>query len=143
MPFAVRGRIASRPTIWLTIIGPRAADTVQVVADTGGECCLFAEWVAWRIGLKRTPGSPTHTMGSSITRTGFPTWFSPVELQIDDPTGVIRPHRWPAVVGFTPAGSFTKGRAAGILGVNGGLGQLQRVEFDWAALAGPEVVIRT
>jgi hypothetical protein len=143
MPFAVGGQIASRPTIWLTIIGPRATDQVQVILDTGGECCLFAEWVAWRIGLKRLPSSPTHTMGSSITRTGFLTWFAPVEIQIDDPAGVIPPYRWPAIVGFTPAGCFTVGRAAGILGINGGLDQVQRVEFDWQALGGPEVLIRT
>jgi hypothetical protein len=81
-------------------------------------------------------------MGSSITRIGLPTWFAPVELQINDPADVIRPHRWSAVVGFTPVGSFAIGRAAGILGVNGGLDQLQRVEFDWSALGGPEVVVR-
>ncbi len=96
-----------------------------------------------RIGLKRLPGSPTRTMGSSLTRTGLPTWFAPVELQIEDPAGVIRPYEWSAVVGFTPTGSFPVGRAAGVLGVNGGLDRLQRVEFDWQALAGPEVVVRT
>ena len=111
--------------------------------DTGGQCCLFAEWVAWRIGLKRMPLSPTQMLGSSITQSGSLAWFAPVKLQVDDPADIIRPHGWKAVVGFTPVGSFAVGRAAGVLGVNGGLDQLQRVEFDWQALAGPEVVIRT
>ena len=35
------------------------------------------------------------------------------------------------------------GQASGILGINGGLDQFQRVEFDWQAVAGPEVIIRT
>jgi hypothetical protein len=70
-------------------------------------------------------------------------WFAPVDLQIDDPNGVQAPFRWRAVVGFTPAGTFSIGQGSGILGVNGGLDQFQRTEFDWAGLNGPEVVIRT
>jgi hypothetical protein len=81
-------------------------------------------------------------MGSSITRTGYATWFAPVRLQIDDPAGIVPPFVWPAVVGFTPTGSFAVGRAAGILGINGGLDAFQRVEFDWAAAGGPEVIVR-
>jgi hypothetical protein len=81
-------------------------------------------------------------MGSSLGVTGTLTWFARVELQINDPSGVIPPFRWPATVGFTPAGSFATGSVSGVLGVNGGLDQLQRVEFDWSALGGPEVVLR-
>jgi hypothetical protein len=47
------------------------------------------------------------------------------------------------LVGFTPAGTFSAGQVAGILGINGGLDQFQLVEFDLNALGGPEVVIRT
>jgi hypothetical protein len=114
-----------------------------VVIDTGADCCLFPEWVAWRVGLKRTPGSPVQTMGSSLGVTGSLVWFARVELQVNDPRGVTLPFRWSAVVGFTPAGRFTTGSISGVLGVNGGLDRFQRIEFDWSALGGPEVVLRT
>jgi hypothetical protein len=141
-PFAASGFAADRPIIPLTVIGPRTAVQLYVVLDTGAECCLFAEWVAVRTGLGRTSAAPVATMGSSVSRTGFPVWFERVGLQLNDPAGVGRPFRWPAVVGFTPVGSFWAGRASGILGVNGGLDRFQRIEFDWSALGGPEVVVR-
>jgi hypothetical protein len=124
------------------LIGPRTREPVNVVLDTGSECCLFPEWIAWRAGLRRAPTSPTVPMGSSVSRTGWSAWFERVELQLEDPTGIQPPFRWSAVVGFTGAGSFT-GRHNGVLGVNSGLDQFQRVEFDWSAFGGPEVVLRT
>jgi hypothetical protein len=81
-------------------------------------------------------------MVSSVSRTGFSTWFQTVDLQIEDPTGVGPLFRWTAVVGFTGVGSFHATPATGILGVNGGLDHFQRIEFDWSALGGPEVVVR-
>ena len=78
-----------------------------------------------------------------MTLTGVPAWFETVELELRDPAGVHRPFRWKSVVGFTSRGSFSKTSASGILGINGGLDQFQRVEFDWSAPSGPEVVIRT
>jgi hypothetical protein len=111
--------------------------------DVGSELCLFPEWVAWRTGLRRQPHSATLPVGSSVSGTGVVAWFATVSLQVIDPTGVQTPFRWPAVVGFTPAGSFATSPVAGLLGVNGGLDQFQRVEFDWSALGGPEVVLRT
>ena len=81
-------------------------------------------------------------MGSNVSQTGWQAWFESVELEITDPSAVTQPFRWKSVVGFTGAGSFQSG-ASGILGVNGGLDAFQRVEFDWANLAGPEVTIRT
>ncbi|HEX4588511.1 MAG TPA: hypothetical protein VH120_01185, partial [Gemmataceae bacterium] len=116
---------------------------VDVILDTGAECCLFAEWVGRLVGLKQLPASPVITIGSSVSRTGVSAWFQRVELQLDPVGGVGTPFRWTGVVGFTPIQTFTAGRASGILGVNGGLDQFQRVEFDWSAAAGPEVVIRT
>jgi hypothetical protein len=81
-------------------------------------------------------------MGSSVTLTGVPAWFETVQLELRDPAGVHRPFRWTSVVGFTGRGSFAKSAASGILGTNGGLDAFQRVEFDWAAASGPEVVVR-
>jgi hypothetical protein len=75
-------------------------------------------------------------------QTGFAAWFESVELELRDPAGLHRPFRWTAVVGFTGRGSFGKSAAYGILGVNGGLDAFQRVEFDWAALGGPEIIVR-
>jgi hypothetical protein len=103
---------------------------------------LFPEWVAWRVGLRQTPAAPTVNMGSSLSQTGWWAWLETVDLELEDPTGVLPPFRWSAVVGFTGTGSF-KGRHNGIVGVNGGLDAFQRVEFDWSALGGPEVVLRT
>jgi hypothetical protein len=82
-------------------------------------------------------------MGSSVSRTGFPAWFETVDLRLDPSAGGGPSFRWPAMVGFTPRGSFMSGHVSGILGVNGGLDRFQRVEFDWATLTGPEVIIRT
>jgi hypothetical protein len=82
-------------------------------------------------------------MGSNVSRTGFAAWFETVELELIDPAGVLPPFRWAAPVGFTGRGSFAKSSINGILGVNGGLDHFRRVEYDWSALAGPEVVIRT
>src|SRR5436305_12006901 len=104
-PYAVGGRAASRAVTWLTVTGPRTADRVQVVLDTGSDCCLFAEWVAWRIGLRRSANSPALVMGSSLGGAAS-AWFDRVGLRIDDPNGVTPPVRWDAVVGFTPPGSF-------------------------------------
>jgi hypothetical protein len=123
------------------IIGPRARQPINVVLDTGAECCLFPAWAAWRVGLRQSPASPTVTMGSSVSRTGWSAWFEIVDLVLEDPTGTVPPFRWSAVVGFTGAGSFA-GSHSGVLGVNGGLDRFQRVEFDWSALGGPEVVVR-
>jgi hypothetical protein len=116
---------------------------VYAVLDAGGECCLFPEWVAWRIGYRQTPASPVQLMGSSVSQTGFAAWFETVELELIDPAGVHPPFRWTAPVGFTGHGSFGKSSTYGILGVNGGLARFRRVEYDWSALSGPEVVIRT
>lgn len=80
-------------------------------------------------------------MGSSVSQTGWNAWFCDIEMVIEEPGGTQPPFRWKAAVGFTGAGSFQSG-TAGILGVNGGLDAFQRVEFDWAGLAGPEVIIR-
>jgi hypothetical protein len=142
LPYARGGRIATRPIIPLTVIGPRATVQVDVILDTGADCCLFAEWVGRLVGLKRSPTSPTVTVGSSVNRTGVSAWFEQVELQLDPVGGIGPPFRWPAVVGMTPVRTFVAGRAAGILGINGGLDAFQRLEFDWAAVGGPEVVIR-
>jgi hypothetical protein len=140
-PYAVGGLDFPPPIIPVSVFGPAGAVTVDAVLDSGGVCGLFAEWVAWRVGLRRQPGSPVITMGSSVTVTGFPTWFGRIDMQINDPTGIASPLRWDAVVGFTPRGSFG-GPVSGVIGVNGGLGRFRRVEFDWSAPGGPEVVIR-
>ncbi len=142
VPYARRGRAFGQPLIDLWVTGPKLTEKVRAVLDPGGECCLFPEWVAWRIGLRQTPSSPIVTMGSSVTLTGLPAWFAPVGLDLRDPAGVHRPFRWTSVVGFTGRGSFAKSAASGILGINGGLDQFQRVEFDWSAAGGPEVVVR-
>jgi Aspartyl protease len=140
-PYARHGRLFHQPIIDIYVRGPRGRHPVSAVLDTGAECCLFPEWVAWRIGLRQTPAAPTGLMGSSLSRTGWNAWFATVELELEDPARILPPYRWSAVVGFTGTGSF-KGRHNGILGVNGGLDAFQRVEFDWSALAGPEVVVR-
>jgi hypothetical protein len=125
------------------IIGPTGSDTPDVYLDTGAEFCLFPEWIAWRIGVRRQPSTPVLSVGSSISGVGVVAWFAPVELEIRDLAHASAPFRWSAVVGFTPSGSFSVGHIAGLLGVNGGFDQFQRTEFDWSSLAGPEVVIRT
>ena len=129
VPFAQHGRAYAQPVIRLQLIGPRASYPVNVVVDTGAACCLLPEWLAWRVGVRQSASSPTTLMGSSVSRTGWSAWFEMVELQLEDQAGVLQPFRWPAVVGFTGAGSFA-GRHNGILGVNGGLDRFQRVEFD-------------
>jgi hypothetical protein len=142
-PFARQGRKRLRPSIRLTVIGPQSSEEFEVVVDTGAEFSVFPEWVGWRVGLRRQPNSPVQTVVSSVSGSGAVAWFAPAELLILDPGGVQAPHRWPAIVGFTPAASFSTGPIAGVLGVNGGLDRFQRVEFDWSALGGPEVVLRT
>ena len=129
-PFARQGRKRLRPFIRLTVLGTTAAQGLPIFVDTGAEFSLFPEWVAWRVGLRRQPASPVLTVGSSVSGVGVVAWFAPVELQIDDPAGAQAPYRWPAVVGFTPAGSFATGSVSGVLGVNGGLDRFQRAEFD-------------
>jgi hypothetical protein len=123
--------------------GPKAVERVNAVIDTGSACCLFPEWVAWRVGLWQTKSAPQARMGSNITSTGTTAWFETVELELRDSAGVHPPFRWSTVVGFTGRSSFGKTSAYGILGINGGLDRFRRVEFDWQALAGPEVIIRT
>jgi hypothetical protein len=132
-----------QPVINLWLIGPAAARRFHVVLDTGAECCLFPEWVAWQTGLHQSSASPTLGMGSQVSRTGWSAWFARVELEVRDPAAILPPFRWPAVVGFTGRGSFGTTSVAGVLGVNGGLDRFRRVEFDWSALSGPEVVLRT
>ena len=83
------------------------------------------------------------TVSSSISGVSVIAWFAPIGLEIRDPANVQPTFRWPAVVGFTPAGTFSSGQVAGLLGVNGGLDQFQSVEFDWSSMTGPEVLIRT
>jgi hypothetical protein len=111
-----------------------------IVLDTGADCCLFPEWVALRVGLRRTTASPVVTLGSSLSQSGTQAWFDRVELQVADPAGIAPAIRWSAVVGFAPYGSFMAGAITGVLG---GLDRFQRIEFDWSALGGPEVVLRT
>ena len=141
-PFAHRGRKRLRPVVRLKVVGPSGILGVHTYLDTGSEFCLFPEWVAWRVGLRKQPQSAMMPVGSSVSGTGFVAWFDTVQLQIDDPANVQAPFRWSAAVGFTPAGSFATSPIAGLLGVNGGLDRFQRVEFDWSALGGPEVVVR-
>lgn len=143
LPYSRRGRKFGQPMVELWLRGPLSTMMVDSVIDTGAECCLFPEWVGWRVGLKQKPTSPVLPMGSTIIHTGTAAWFDAVELELRDAAGVHRPFRWTAVVGFTGRGAFGKTSAYGILGVNGGLDQFQRVEFNWQSSAGPEVVIRT
>lgn len=143
LPYARRGRMFGQPIVELWMVGPRAVERVNSVIDSGAECCLFPEWVAWRVGLRQKLTSPVLPMGSTITHTGTSAWFDAVELELRDSAGVHPPFRWSTVVGFTGRGSFGKTSAYGILGINGGLDRFRRVELDWQALAGPGVVIRT
>lgn len=142
-PFARNGRAFPQPMISIWLAGPSSIQEVQTVLDSGAECCLFPEWVAWRVGLRQAPVSPQLSIVSSVSLAGVATWFATVELELRDPARSHAPFRWTSFVGFTGRGSFSKSSASGILGVNGGLDHLQRVEFDWQALGGPEVVIRT
>jgi hypothetical protein len=142
-PYARGGQAFAQPVIRLWMIGPRGVERVRTVLDPGAECCLFPEWVAWRVGYRQSPASPVQPMGSSVSRTGFDAWFETVSLELRDPAGVHPPFRWAAPVGFTGRGSFAKSSAYGIIGINGGLDRFRRVEYDWSALSGPEVVIRT
>jgi hypothetical protein len=142
LPYARGGRLFRPPAVTIFLIGPRGRETVEAVLDSGGECCLFPEWLAWRAGYRQSPTSPVLTVGSSVSQTGVSAWFETVELELVDPSGVQPPFRWKSAVGFTPRGSFSRLRTFGILGVNGGLDRFRRVEFDWSALGGPEVVLR-
>jgi hypothetical protein len=142
LPYAIGGRARARAVVAIRVIGPTGRLTVNAVLDTGADCCLFAEWVAWRVGIRRRPNAPGLTLVSSVSQTGVATWFEAAGFELTDPAGNRPPFQWRSVVGFTPVGSFG-GPIAGILGVNGGLDQVQRVEFDWSALGGPEVVLRT
>jgi hypothetical protein len=132
-----------RPFIGLRLIGPAGELRFDAYLDTGSEFCLFPEWIARRIGLRQQPQSLTMPVGSSVGGAGVVAWFEAVDLQIDDPANIQPSHRWKAIVGFTPVDTFASSPIAGLLGVNGGLDQFQRIEFDWHSLAGPEVVIRT
>jgi hypothetical protein len=142
-PFASHGRKRLRPFIPVGIFGPTGSDVPDVFLDTGAEFSLFPEWVGWRIGVRRHSKSPNFSVGSSIGGAAVIAWFAPVELEIRDPAGIQPPFRWSAIVGFTPAGTFSTGHFAGLLGVNGGFDQFQSAEFGWAATSGPEIVIRT
>src|SRR3954470_4870895 len=86
-PYARHGRGFLQPIISVLVIGPAGRHPTRVVLDTGAECCLFPEWVAWRVGFRRTPSSPTVTMGSSVSRTGWSAWFETADLQLEDPAG--------------------------------------------------------
>jgi hypothetical protein len=120
-PYARNGRQFRQPVIKLFLIGPRERESVDAVPDTGGECCLSPEWLAWRIGFRRTNAAPVLTVGSSVSQTGVTTWFQAVELELVDPAGIQPPFRWPATIGFTGRGSFSRLNTFGVLGVNGGL----------------------
>src|SRR5437870_2134239 len=85
LPYSRGGRVQPRAVVPIKVIGPVRGLTVPVVLDTGADCCLFAEWVAWRAGLRRTPAAPVLTMGSSLGATGCRAWFGQIELQINDP----------------------------------------------------------
>ena len=142
-PFSRSGRKHLRPYIGVKIIGPTSTVFFDAYLDTGAEFCLFPERIGRRIGVRQQTNSPVLSVGSSISGIGVVAWFAPVTLQIEDPVGIQAPFRWSATVGFTPAGTFGQSPIAGLLGVDGGLDQFQRVEFEWAALGSPEVVIRT
>jgi hypothetical protein len=100
-----------RPFIRIGIHGPAGFDTPDVYLDTGAEFCLFPEWVGRLIGVHRQANSPVVSVGSSISGAGVIAWFAPVELEIQDPSNVQPPFRWPAVVGFTPSGTFPSARS--------------------------------
>src|SRR6267154_3195870 len=74
LPYARRGQAFVQPRIKLWVIGPRSVDLVDTVLDIVAECCLFPEWVAWRVGLRQSAASPQVLMGSSVSMTGVLAW---------------------------------------------------------------------
>jgi hypothetical protein len=110
-----------RPYVWIRVAArgrTRPQEWIEAQLDSGADCCIFAQRVADRLGITRSPGAHEERLR---TGAGLVTaWFAQLDLHLGLPADPYE-FDWTTPVGFVRDDVLPAAFPSGILGIGGGL----------------------